>query len=115
MTTDFSSLDKLVEFGLGIGIATQMMNTMNHVIANTAMPGVGINPGIYNPAECHAVSPQIYIVADGRVAGPLDYDEVSALVRKGVVTADTFCWQPGMSGWRFAKDIPEINKYLLLN
>lgn len=115
MTTDFSSLDKLVEFGLGIGIATQMMNTMNHVIANTAYPGVGINPGVTTAACAPAAASQLYIVYDGRVAGPLDSKELSDLVAKGFVAKDTFCWQPGMSGWKFASDIPEVNKYLLLN
>lgn len=120
MATDFSSLDKLVEFGMGIGIATQMMNTMNHVIANTSVPGVGINPGITpNPIPCNykpqnvAMMP-FYIVKDDRVAGPLSTSEVSLLVDKDVITLDTLCWRYGMNAWKFAKDIPEINKLLLL-
>lgn len=127
MPTDFSSLDKLVEFGLGIGIATQMMNTMNHSIANMAVPGVGINPGVKpvcptgaqpacEPARTAACEPrQYYIVKDEHLAGPLTEAEVGELVRKGVVGRQTFCWYSGLEAWKFAEDIPEINKLLLLN
>lgn len=135
MATDFSSLDKLVEFGLGIGIATQMMNTMNHVMAQTAIPGVGINPGQTSNAqamrqvaaptspahsECKPLSTTpaprtYYIVRDERLAGPLSEDELTQLVKRGVVTNDTFCWYPGLESWSLAEDIPEVNKLLLLN
>ena len=126
MPTDFSSLDKLVEFGLGIGIATQMMNTMNHTLAQTAIPGVGINPGqTGNPAamrqavasEAPAVpAPRAYyIVKDDHIAGPLSDGELEELVKKHVVNGETFCWYPGLESWRLAVDIPEVNKLLLLN
>ena len=119
MPTDFSSLDKLVEFGLGIGIATQMMNTMNQTLARTAYPGVGINPGLCsNPGldKAAVTLPQsYYIVRDERLAGPLSEQELSSLVGKGMVRADTFCWRPGLDSWRLAEDIPEVNKLLLLN
>ena len=120
MATDFSSLDKLVEFGLGVGIATQMMNTMNHTIARTAVPGVGINPGVQAapkiPRETEMpVQRSYYIVKDEHVAGPLSEQELDELVKKGVVTARTFCWYPGLEAWKFGQDIPEVNKLLLLN
>lgn len=120
MATDFSSLDKLMEFGLGLGIATQMMNTMNHVISQTAIPGVGINPGInypsmeQNSAEASFLK-KYYIVHDEKVAGPLDEKEIERLLKNGVIGKQTFCWSPGMSGWKFAENIPEINKLILLN
>ena len=120
MATDFSSLDKLMEFGLGVGIASQMMNTMNNVIANTAVPGVGINAGIKSPAQsCQApampLKKEYYIVHEDRVAGPLNEEELTKLVKIGHVGNKTFCWSPGMKSWQFAQDIPAINKILLLN
>ena len=118
MATDFSSLDKLVEFGLGVGIATQMMNTMNHAIAQTAVPGVGLNPGVCRAPDV-AQAPQAgpkeyYIVKDERLAGPLSEHEAEELVKKGVITGKTFCWFTGLDAWKLAEDIPEINKLLLL-
>lgn len=119
MATDFSSLDKLMEFGLGLGIATQMMNTMNTVIACTAMPGVGINPGLsVTPEQVNTrVSPreEYYVVYDEKVAGPLTEHEMSKLIREGIVDRHTFCWKPNLSSWMQAEDIPDVNKLLLLN
>ena len=122
MPTDFSSLDKLVEFGLGVGIATQMMNTMNHTIAQTAVPGVGINPGVapqpqvQNQNSPAAAQPAGFYIVDGdHLAGPLSDSELDQLVKKRVVEAGTLCWRPGLEAWKMAEDIPEVNKLLLLN
>ena len=121
MATDFSSLDKLMEFGLGLGIATQMMNTMNNMISKTAYPGVGINPGLsIQPEQIGNDSLKIdpyrfYVVYDERIAGPLSEQEMSKLIKKGKIKDKTFCWKPGQYAWRLAEDIPEVNKLLLLN
>ena len=122
MATDFSSLDKLIEFGLGIGIATQMMNTMNTVIARTAIPGVGINPGVANRSLnvgnpiCNVKSnTEYYVVYDEQVAGPLSESEMEKLVRDNKVGKKTLCWHPGLSSWKFAEEIPAVYKLLLLN
>lgn len=118
MSTDFSSLDKLVEFGLGMGIATQMMNTMNTTLSKTAIPGVGHNPGVAKAPEVNPVqSPaerSYYIVKDERLAGPLTEKELGELAGKHIISSDTFCWYPGLNAWKLAKDIPEVNKLLLL-
>ena len=124
MPTDFSSLDKLVEFGLGVGVATQMMNTMNATLARTAVPGVGLNPGIEKQPEGAATgapgAPQTaektyYIVKEEKVAGPFNEKELTELVAKHRVSKNTFCWYPGLPSWKMAQDIPEVNKILLLN
>ena len=118
MATDFSSLDKLMEFGLGLGIATQMMNTMNSIIARTAMPGVGINPGISIQPEMvnntHIPRQEFYVVYEERVAGPFSETEMSKLIKERKVNRQTFCWKQGSKAWTFAENIPEINKLLLL-
>lgn len=121
MATDFSSLDKLIEFGLGLGIATQMMNTMNTVIARTAYPGVSINPGVVGSTSCSSScgnpeqeKSQYYIVDKDKVAGPLNECDLSKLAEKEILTENTFCWYPGMTGWNLACNIPEINKIILL-
>lgn len=118
MATDFSSLDKLMEFGMGMGIATQMMNTMNNTLSRTAYAGTGINPGLSTQpkvADNAAEKKTFYIVHGEHVAGPMDEHEMTDLVKKGIVKDKTFCWSPGMESWNFAQDIPEINKILLLH
>lgn len=119
MATDFSSLDKLMEFGIGMGIATQMMNTMNSVIARTAMPGVGINPGVsVGPEKVKDEAKKqegYYVVFEERIAGPLSEQEMSKLIKEKKLNNKTFCWKTAQYAWRFAEDIPEVNKLLLLN
>ena len=39
----FSTIDHLVEFGMGMAIAQQMVSTMNHCIGNMQIPGTGNN------------------------------------------------------------------------
>lgn len=116
MQNDFSSLDKLVEFGLGVGVATQMMNTMNKVIAQTAVPGVGINPGVTaanNPMTKNEKS--YYVLVNENIAGPFTDSEMTVLIIKGILNKDTFVWETSSPSWNKAESIPEVNKLILLN
>lgn len=113
MSTDFSSIDRLVEFGMGMAIAQQMVNTMNHAMNNAQVPGVCANSAIsLNPNQPQR---QWYAVIDGNIAGPMDTPQTEQLIRMGKISSDTFLWQPGMAGWTLAREIPEAGKLLLLN
>lgn len=107
---DFSSIDRLVEFGLGIGVAQQMINTMNHAITNTAVPGT---PGTMMKSN---QTPLVayYAIVDGAQAGPLSTDELKRLITLGHVWSRTLMWRQGLGGWMHASDIPDVNKLLLL-
>jgi hypothetical protein len=106
MNNDFSSIDKLVEFGLGLAVSQQMIGTMNQALDNMIIPGIGKNPS--------SVQRGYYATVDNRVAGPLQPDEVSRLIERGKITNETLMWCAGMSNWTFASNIPEVNKFLLL-
>lgn len=56
---DFSSIDKLVEFGLGIAVAQQMIKTVNHSIDNMRVAGVN------NRVEGQIA--KFYAVVDGQL------------------------------------------------
>ena len=116
MQNDFSSLDKLMEFGLGISVATQMMNTMNKALAQTAVPGVGINPGI-TAQNSPVITKQksYYILSGENTAGPFNEGELTTLVMKGIVNNETLAWEISMPTWSKAEAIPEVNKILILN
>jgi hypothetical protein len=105
MNNDFSSIDKLVEFGLGLAVSQQMIGTMNQAVNRMAIPGID-----------KASSPQkeYYAIVDSRQAGPLLLAEVSQLINSGKITNETLMWCAGMSSWTFASGIPEVNKLLLL-
>ncbi len=108
MNNSFDSIDRLVEFGLGIGVARQMIRTMDLAIGNMPVAGAG-------NAFASPVPVQFYAVVDGLQAGPLTEKEVSELVRNKRIGRDTLMWKPGFTAWKTAENIPEINKLILLN
>lgn len=48
---------------------------------------------------------QFYIVKDGERQGPFDY---SQLQQQGI-TRETYIWTPGMTDWKRAGELPELN------
>lgn len=114
MSTDFSSIDRLVEFGLGISLAQQMVSTMNHTLNSALVAGVnGGTTGQQSMAS--ACINKWYAAIDGKQAGPLSDSELRQLVSRHLITEQTLMWCPGMPAWKFAADIPPVNKLLLLN
>lgn len=104
----FSSIDRLMEFGMGMAVAQQMVNTMNHCIGNMQVPGQ--SPTLGQPA------PQGYHIAvNDTVAGPFSPTELDTLAKAKTLTTETLVWKQGMTGWMKAASVPEVNKYILLN
>lgn len=113
--TDFSSIDRLVEFGLGMGVATQMVNTMNQTMNSMQVAGVNTGTTGQQGRPCAPAAGRTwYVVAEGRQAGPLTDHELSQLIGRGKIEDDTLMWSPGMTGWQLACNIPEVNKLMLL-
>ena len=104
----FNSIDRLVEFGLGVAVANQMIATMNACIGGMRVPG-GDNP--------MTSSRQLYyFVVDGKTQiGPCDETEIAEYIRRGTLLAETLMWRRGLSGWVMARALPEINKLFALN
>ncbi len=109
MENSFDSIDRLVEFGMGIAVAQQMVNTMNYAMKNMAVPGVGTTSS--TPLQ----QPGFYAAIDGAQAGPLNEQELNILVQNGKLTPDVLVWRQGMSGWTLARNVSEICKLFLLN
>lgn len=106
MNNDFSSLERLMEFGMSMAVAQQMIATMNHTINNMTVPGA------QRPLSC---SVAYYAVIDGAQAGPLSEQDLQQLAQNGKLTADVLMWHQGLTGWRRAADIPVANKWILLS
>ena len=68
----FYSLDRLIEFGLGINIANQMIKVMNDSFQQMYVPGAD------NPMK--QPSSLFYVVVDGKQVGPLSESEMARLV-----------------------------------
>ena len=109
--SSFYSIDRLVEFGLTLGVATQMASSMNESLQAMQVPGAR-NP--MQPNALAADQPLFYVVLDNKPAGPLLPSELSRLISEGRVTRETYVWRPGMPGWQLAEDVPEVLKIVAL-
>lgn len=102
----FYSLDKLVEFGMGLGIAQQMMNVINKTLNEMHVPNAGMAIGYKKPG--------FFALVGESPIGPLTDPELEYLVNGDKLTADSFVWKEGMPGWKQVKNVPEIYKYVIL-
>ena len=103
----FFSIDRLVEFGLGMGIAQQMVGMMNQYMQSMYVPG--------SIQTMPKPMPQIYYVAvNVQQVGPLNDSELSQLVSQKQITKDSLGWVPGMSDWKPIEQIPAILKVVAL-
>ena len=103
----FFSINRLVEFGMGMAVAQQMVNTMNSAMTNMHVPG-SMNP-------MQTASPQFYYaMIDGNQAGPFSEQELSRLIAEKKIVKETYIWKPGLPKWEIAEKLPEILKLVAL-
>lgn len=101
MSTDFYSMDKLVEFGMSMAIANQMASSMNQSLNQMHTPGVG--------KSMTANTENIYFaVIDGKQSGPYSLTELSRLITEKKIVKETYIWKPGMPQWELAENISEV-------
>lgn len=105
---DFFSLDRLLEFGLGMGMAQQMINTMNQSMKSMYIPG-SIQSMPQQP-----IASICYVAIDGQQTGPLRESELMELIREKKVSKDTLAWMPGMATWLPIEKVPAILKLIAL-
>lgn len=99
----FFSVDRLIEFGLGMGLAQQMVGMMNQYMQSMYVPGsIQSMPQIY------------YVAIDGQQVGPLNDSELSQLIIQKKINKDTLSWVPGMVGWKPIEQVPAILKVIAL-
>ena len=101
MSTDFYSMDKLVEFGMSMAIANQMASSMNQTLNQMQVPGAG--------KAMPTASDNIYFaVIDGSQSGPYSLTEFSRLIAEKKIVKETYIWKPGMPQWELAENVPEV-------
>ena len=109
--SSFYSIDRLVEFGLTLGVATQMANSMNAGLQAMQIPGAR------NPMQPNALAedpPRVYAVLDAKPVGPHAPSELSRLIAEGRVTKETYVWKPGMPNWQLAENVPDVLRLVAL-
>ena len=101
------SLDKLVAFGMGLSIATQMAASMNHTLSQTQIPGAGTAMSTHTETV-------YYAVLDGVQAGPYSLTEVARLIAEKKIVKETYVWKPGMAKWDLAENVDEVLRLVAL-
>ena len=109
MYNGFYSMDRLIEFGMSMAVANQMVNSMNQAIKQMDVPGAGRS----NPVTTH--EPIYYAVIDGKQAGPYSKTEISRLVNEKKIGKETYVWKPGMEKWELAQNVDEILRLVALS
>ena len=103
----FFSIDRLVEFGMSIAIAQQMVQTMNSAMTNMHVPG--------SMNLMQTAAPQFYYaMLEGNQAGPFSEQDLSRLITEKKIIKETYIWKPGLPKWEIAEKLPEILKLVAL-
>ena len=97
----YYSLDRLVEFGLGASVASQMISSMNQSIGSMTTPGAG-NVMLPNDGALY------YVANAGTAEGPFSATELARMLRDGDVGKETYIWRPGMVKCDLALNMPEV-------
>lgn len=103
--SNFSVLDRLMEFGLSMGIAQQMISTMNQTMQAMQIP-----------ETAKPVPPKLtewYAAIDGKATGPFSEQEMKNLLLERKVTKESLVWCAGMLDWQTAEHTPGLLKLLL--
>ena len=104
----FAPIERLMEFGMSMAVANQMVQTMNEVMAKSN------KPSLQNVGLQHQVPKSYYIVVNDITQGPFSENEISNYIITNKINENTFVWHDGMSHWELSKDIPEVAKLFLL-
>lgn len=101
------SVDNLVEFGIGMAMARQMVDMFNRSMPDLSQSSVGM--------PCANNEVQYFIGVDGKPAGPIYEAELVSLIQRQSVNKDTLVWTKGMPEWKPIQDVPSILKLIALN
>jgi hypothetical protein len=101
--TSFYSIDRLIEFGMGMAVAQQMVGIMNQTMQTMRVPGAG------NPLRPSEMPPRVYYaLLEGRQAGPFSETEMARLINDKKLSKETYVWHTGLREWKTAENLPEL-------
>lgn len=101
------SVGNMVEFAMGLSMASLFANAMGTTFKNTAR--------MMDNDQVGAPPKYIYVIVDGQQKGPLTVGDITEMIRSGEVTPQTYMWKPGMAEWKHAKDITDISPTFDIN
>lgn len=97
MENNYSTIGDLMEFGMGLAVAQQMIRTMNNCVSNLQSCNI---PNTRN----------YYAIINNKQAGPLTEKNVKDYIKAGIISQYSLVWFFGLKGWSMALNVPEINK-----
>lgn len=101
---NFNSIEKLLEFGMSMAVAQQMMQTMNHAMQNMVIPQ-------FNQVNVPLpTSKQFYALVNDIPQGPFSESELSSHILGNRISKETLVWFNGLPGWMMAEQVPEVAK-----
>jgi hypothetical protein len=105
--SNFFSINRLVEFGMGMAVAKQMVKTMNQSMTEMHVPGA-MN-SIEKKQEIF-----FYAMIEGKQAGPFSEKELMHLIAEKKVVKETYVWMPSLSNWKMAEQVPKVLRLVAL-
>jgi hypothetical protein len=104
----FNSIEKLMELGMSMTIAQQMMKTMNHALHNMTTPQFS-NTDVPLPNSSY-----FFALVNEIPQGPFTNNELFNYIQTNSITKETLIWTTGMIGWMKAESVPEVAKLFVL-
>lgn len=104
----FDSIERLMEFGMSMAIAQQMMQTMNNAMQNMSTPQFK-NTNVPLPQPTY-----FYALVNDIPQGPFTEKELNNHISAKRISEETMIWHFGIPGWMLAKQIPEVAKFFSL-
>ena len=101
----YNSIERLMEFGMSMAVAQQMMQTINHAMQNITTPQFK-NLNVPLPQQIH-----FYALVNDIPQGPFTEQELSGHILANRVSKETLVWLNGMPGWMQAQQVPEVQTY----
>lgn len=107
----YTSIDKLVAFGMNNSLATSMMQTINQAMANMQMPDYAKNNKIDMTSQVTPTAvdtKRFFAAVDDKAIGPLTKNELLQMMANREVTKETLVWYHELPGWAKAGDLSEL-------
>lgn len=103
----FYSIDRLIEFGMGMAMAQQMIGMMNETMKIMYVPG--------SPSNMMSTTPfSIYVGINNQTIGPLDEKDFAKLAADKKIDCSTLVWMPGMTCWKPIEQVPNALRIIAL-
>lgn len=95
--------------GMGFVLAQQMGGMMAPQMGSAQSAPLASTPMAPPPMP---VATQYFYAVNGQQAGPVTFEQLSALFANRTVNRDTLVWKQGMSGWLSLKEVEELKVFL---